>query len=374
MIWLCYVMIFFLTVVLAITLFNALTAPMLKNGPKPITQPLVSILIPARNEQDNVQGCLEFLCKQDFPHFEIWVLDDQSSDQTAHIVQTVARQDRRIHYIKGKDLPEGWTGKNWACYQLSKRAKGDIFIFTDADNRYRPDAVSKTVGWMQKLNLDLFSAFPQQNTHTLLEKLIVPSVYMTVYCYLPLRLTYSTSFPSLAAANGQWMAFTKEAYQRLGGHQTAKNQIVEDTWLARYAKKENLKILTAAGTESVYGRMYENWSEIWHGFSKNLLGLMGYRIIPFLLLLFVMLMGYICPYLIVFYTPLTLCGGTAILLNIIIRLILTGKYKDPAINILLHPLAILMIIIIGLNSMRLFKRGELEWKGRKIVIDPQGIL
>ena len=132
MVWLCYAMIFFLVVIIIITLFNALTAPTLKNGPKPTTQPLVSICIPARNEQDNIQGCLESLRKQDFPHFEIWVLDDQSSDQTANIVQTVAQQDHRIHYMKGKDLPEGWTGKNWACHQLSHRARGDIFIFTDA--------------------------------------------------------------------------------------------------------------------------------------------------------------------------------------------------------------------------------------------------
>jgi chlorobactene glucosyltransferase len=358
----------FLIIVFLVTLFNVSTAPMLKNGPFCSKNTFVSILLPARNEETNIGDCLESLIRQDFPDFEILVLDDCSSDRTAEIVQTFAQEHPFVQYIKGKALPEGWTGKNWACYQLSHLAKGDIFIFTDADNRHARQAVSKTVGWMEKLNLDMFSAFPQQHTLTFWEKLIVPSVYMTVYCYLPLWLTYFTPFPSLAAANGQWMAFTQRAYKKLGGHEPAKSQVVEDTWLARYAKKEKMKTLTAAGTGVVYGRMYYNLSEIWHGFSKNLFGLMGYQTFPFLLLLLFMFFGYIIPYLSIFYTPFALFAGTAVILNCFIRLMLCMKYKDPPITILLHPLAILGTIIIGLNSMRVFKQRSLEWKGRKIII------
>ena len=366
MIFLFYFIIGFLAMVFAVTVFNAFTAPMLKNGPRPNRQSFVSILIPARNESENIQDCLESLLEQDYPHFEVLVLDDHSSDKTAEIVQSVAQNDQRVHYIQGEDLPDGWTGKNWACYQLSQHAKGDIFIFTDADNRYARAAVSKTVGWMHKLGLDLFSTFPQQHTLTLAEKLIVPSVYMTVYCYLPLWLTYYVPFPSLAAANGQWIAFTKGAYQKLGGHKTAKSQVVEDTWLARYAKQQKMKILTTAGPGAVYGRMYHNWAETWQGFSKNLFGLMGYQTVPFLLLLLLLFIGYVYPYFFIFYTPIAKIAGIAVMLNVTIRFILACKYKDPFINIVLHPLAILFTIIIGLNSIRVFKHGNLEWKGRKI--------
>jgi chlorobactene glucosyltransferase len=359
-------MIGFLAVVFLVTVFNTCTSPMLKNGPQPVRDCYVSILIPVRNESENIQGCLQSLLAQDYPHFDIWVLDDHSSDNTADIVHKMVRKDHRVHYSKGKGLPDGWTGKNWACHQLSQLARGDLFIFTDADNRYTSTAVSKTVGWMDKLDLDLFSAFPQQHTITFAEKLIVPSVYMTVYCYLPLWLTYYAPFPSLSAANGQWIAFTRKAYQKLGGHEKAKNQVVEDTWLARYTKKRKMKTLTAAGTGAVFGRMYHTWPEIWQGFSKNLFGLMGYETIPFLLLLCLMFIGYVFPYMLIFWTPFNLYAGVAIILNLSIRLILACKYKDPLITLLLHPVAILMTIIIGFNSIRVFKRGHMKWKGRTI--------
>jgi hypothetical protein len=128
-------------------------------------------------------------------------------------------------------------------------------------------------------------------------------------------------------------------------------------------------MLTAAGTGEVFGRMYHNCSAIWQGFSKNLYGLMGYQKIPFLFLLAFMFIGYVCPYFFVFYPAVAKCAAIAVLLNVVLRFILSYKYKDPFITILLHPLGILFTIIIGLNSMRIFKQGNLEWKGRKIFID-----
>jgi chlorobactene glucosyltransferase len=363
-----YLIISCLILVFTVTLFNACTAPMLTKGPRPIKETFVSVLIPVRNESKNIPSCLEGLLAQDYPKMEICVLDDHSSDETAEIVQMIARQDHRVHYIEGKELPEGWTGKNWACFQLSQYAKGDIFIFTDADNRYTPTAVSKTVGWIHQFGLDLFSAFPQQHTHTLAEKLVIPTVYMTVYCYLPLWLTYYLPFSSLSAANGQWLAFTRKTYRKLGGHKAAKNKIVEDTWLARLAKKQKMTMLTAAGTGEVFGRMYHNRSEIWQGFSKNLFGLMGYRTIPFLFLLLFMVMIYVLPYFMIGCALYFTYALIALILNMGTRLILACKYKDPFITILLHPLAIVYTIIIAVNSMRVNKHGNLNWKGRTILI------
>ena len=196
---------------LLVTLVNALSAPLVANGPMPEEFPRVSVLVPARNEQENIRTCLRALQTQDYPDFDITVLDDQSSDATAEIVRQLADEDPRIHLITGTPLPAGWTGKNWACHQLSKETEADILLFTDADNWMSVDAIRKTVGWMQRLNLGLFSCFPQQITGTLGEKLVVPVFDLFVYSYLPLWLTYKTRFPSLAAANGQWIAFTKKA-------------------------------------------------------------------------------------------------------------------------------------------------------------------
>jgi len=356
----------FPVLVFLITLINALTAPMVAKGPRPGSHPLVSVLVPARNEEENIGGCLDSLLRQDYPNFEILVLDDRSSDRTGGIVRQAAAANKRIRCLDGTNLPDGWTGKNWACHQLAQSAGGEILLFTDADNRFSPDAVGRTVGWMEKLKLDLFSAFPEQQTLTWPEKLVVPSVYMTVYCYLPLWLTYFMPHPSLAAANGQWMAFTRASYDRLGGHESAAGEIVEDTFMARLAKKKKMKILTAAGTGAVRSRMYHNWSEIRQGFSKNLFGLMDYRLVPFLSLLFLMFAGYVLPYGLVFSQVFRVPAGIAVIVNILIRGILAFKYRDPWITVPLHPLAILLTIFIGLDSVRVFRRGSLDWKGRKI--------
>ena len=354
--------------VFMITVYNAVSAPMLKNGAAPSAFPAVSVLVPARNEAETIGGCVGSLLAQDYPGLEIIVLDDGSQDNTAAIVDELSVTDRRVRLITGKALPPGWTGKNWACSQLAKHAGGGILIFTDADNRHEPDAVLKTVWWMEKLHLDLFSAFPQQITHTLAEKLVVPSVYMTVYSYLPLRLTYLLPFPSLAAANGQWLAFTRKAYTELNAHEAAKAQVVEDTWIARFAKKQGKKILTAAGTGAVYSRMYTGWRQVWNGFSKNLFGLMGYNAPAFILLLLVMLAAYVLPYACLFYRGLLLPALACVALNIAVRLVLSMKYRDPLITAVLHPAAVLATVATGIHSMYAHFRGTVTWKGRKVSV------
>ncbi len=291
-----YVVLVILFMILSITLFNFFTAPTIAKAPNLKSTPKVSILIPARNEEQNIGKCLEGLLKQDYPNFEIIVLNDHSEDDTLKIIQQDQKSDNRIKYIDGKDLPDGWIGKNWACHQLSQEASGEIFIFTDADNRHAPFAVKNTVAHIQNLKLGLISAFPQQWTITLPEKLIVPIMDIFVYGILPLWSTYYLSFSSMAAANGQWIAVTKEAYQQLGGHATVKNELVEDTFLARLAKKKKIKILTTAGTDAVFSRMYQNANEVWHGFSKNFYGLAGYNNIVFFGIIFSMLIAFVSPY------------------------------------------------------------------------------
>lgn len=214
-----------LAVIIGITLVNVVFGPRLKDGPTCSTQPKVSVLIPVRNEEKNIAICLRSLLKQNYDNFEILVLDDFLYDNTRKIVQSFAP---KVKLIEGKQLPTGWTGKNWACHQLSCVAQGEILLFTDADNFYHPHAIVCTIGWMQKLNLDLLSTFPQQTTKTFPEKLVVPVVDLFVYSFLPLWLTYLTRFPSLAAANGQWIAIKKTSYKKLGGHESVKAQVVED--------------------------------------------------------------------------------------------------------------------------------------------------
>ena len=356
-----------LTIILTVTLFNAVTAPMLKNADECQNRPRVSVLIPARNEEANIGACIEGFLAQKYSNFEIRVLDDQSTDRTGAVIKQFSQRHPEVTAIRGKPLSSGWMGKNWACYQLSQHADGDILIFTDADNRPAPNAIANTVAYMQKFKLGLLSAFPEKVTGTLAEKLVVPVVDMFVYAGLPLWLTYFSRFPSLAAASGLWIAFTREAYQRIDGHQAVSNQIVEDVELSRLAKKNGIKILTSAGTRVVSCRMYHSFGEVWGGFSKNLFGLVRYRTVPFFVLMFVLFTMCVLPYITVWFAPLTKLSLVAISMNIAMRAVLSLKYRHPFFtSVVLHPFGILVTLLIGINSFYQVKRGHLEWKGRQI--------
>jgi len=354
---------------LVTTVVNTLTAPRIARAPKVGAQPRVSVLIPARNEENTIGLCLEGLMAQDYPDLEILVLNDLSEDSTEQVVRTWMARDPRIQLVSGRDLPPGWTGKNWACQQLSEEASGEIFIFTDADNRHAPFAVTNTVAFLQTYRLGMLSAFPQQWTHTLAEKLIVPIMDIFVYGTLPLWLTYYAPFPSMAAANGQWLAFTRDAYKKLGGHQSVKNELVEDTVLSRIAKKYRMKILTLAGTSAVFCRMYRSRSEIWAGFSKNFYGLAGYNDIVFFSILAAMISGFILPYVLWPLESVRTLALIAIGLNMVIRAMLAIRFKHPFWeSLLLHPVGMFYAVLIGMNSFLSVRRGNIQWKGRNIQI------
>ncbi len=365
MIALLYAIIALLGVLLLITLINLITAPRLRSAPEPQNAPLVSLLIPARNEAGGIAACLRDLRAQDYPNFEILVLDDGSTDQTAALVQRHAEQDHRIQLQRGAALPQGWIGKNWACHQLSMQARGEVLIFTDADLRYAPQAVRNTVGWMQRLDLGMLSAFSQQITITLPEKLVVPLLDMFVYSYLPLWLTYYTRNPSLAAANGHWLAFKRASYLRLGGHAEVRHEVVEDVELSRRAKRRGEKILTVCGKGEIFGRMYSSARGIWQGYSKNLFGLVRFQTAAFLVVIAVLVLIHILPYLLVWNAPYTRLAGSAIAMNVLLRVLLAFGYAHPLVtSVVFHPFAIAAIIVIGLNSLRWHKTGKIRWKGR----------
>ena len=352
---------------LLITLVNALTGPYLKKSPNDHPNPRVSVLVPARNEERNIKNCLESLQKQNYPDFEIILLDDESQDNTLAIAESVSRDDHRIRIISGNPLPSGWTGKNWACHQLSKQATGEIIIFTDADNRHAPTAITKTVAWMNQYSLDLLSAFPQQITRSLFEKVIVPVVDMFLYSFLPLWLTYYLPFPSLAAANGQWIAFLRKSYQKMGGHAEVRKEIVEDVELSRMAKRKKYKIMTLSGNGVIFGHMYSSFKEVWEGFTKNLFGLVAHQTFLFILIQFLLLIIYILPYLLLFIPQYLYAALVAVGLGLTIRIILIlGFRHPPVVSIILHPFSILLTMLIGFNSILKFKAGKIVWKSRKI--------
>ncbi len=354
---------------LGIIIFNALTIPRFREETDSQELPLVSLLVPARNEEDNIARCLKSLLSQDYPRLEIIILDDQSTDNTASIVDRMIAGGDNIRLLRGQPLPAGWLGKNWACHQLSEAASGETLIFTDADTSHARDAVRKTIATMQTYSAGLLSIFPQQITKTLAEKLVVPVVNLLLYSTLPLRFAYWFSSPTLAAANGQWMAFTRTAYQKAGGHAAVRNKIVEDVEMSRRIKRAGERLLVMPGNNLVFCRMYNDWRGVWEGFSKNLFGLTGNTYSTFFIFMLVLFLACVFPYFALLYVggdPLLL---VALIANFLLRLVLALRFKLPLISgILLHPIGVIFTQLIAINSMIKSRTGNLTWRNRTIAL------
>lgn len=239
------------------------------------TNELVSVLIPARNEEQNILNLLVDLQHQIYKNIEILVFDDQSTDRTAQLVSDMAKYDNRIRLLNSTGLPEGWLGKNHACHSLAQQAKGDYLLFLDADVRAEQGLISRTIWYAKNQNTKLLSIFPTQKMHSMGEKAVVPIMNYILLTLLPLALVQRTKYASLAAANGQFMLFEAETYKKLYPHELLKTEKVEDIKIAQLYKKHALKMACISNNKDVSCRMYTNYKASLEGFSKNIVMFFG---------------------------------------------------------------------------------------------------
>jgi chlorobactene glucosyltransferase len=272
-----------LVIITLITILNVCTFPRMDEAPLPRHHPSVSVLIPARNEADIIGETLQRLLSQAYPHLEVVVLDDASTDGTAEAARAAGKNDDRLRVIQGAPLPHGWLGKNWACHQLSQVASGEILLFTDADVIWTPRAVARLVGEMEKRRSDLQTVWPTQITVTWTERLVVPLMAFVIVGYLPLLAVHHIPWPIFAAAMGQCLAFRREAYDAIGGHAAVRDSVIEDVTFAKRVKRAGRRLRVADGGNVICCRMYHDWHEVSDGFAKNVLAGHGGSI-PFLLI------------------------------------------------------------------------------------------
>lgn len=352
-------------IISTVILSNFLFAPRIGIRKKVTTEmPLVSVLIPARNEEGTISRCINSILSQDYPNYTITVCDDNSTDNTAHEVLAFTRAHNHVFLITGKQLPSGWTGKNWACYQLSQQATAPLLLFVDADCFLAPDAISSAVALAQRNNLGLLSVFPTQMMVRFGERLVVPLMEWMLLSFLPLPLVFRSSWLSFTAANGQFMLFNREAYDTIGGHQTVKQHIVEDMALAKAIKKSGYRLMTALGNNAINCRMYSGYTSAINGFLKNFYP--GFNMPPyvFIALLVLWLCLFLMPFFLQFFEP-----AFAFISIIVIcqrfMLSLCSK-QNPMINCILHPLQMIIMAKIGYSSVINSRRSTLNWKGRKL--------
>lgn len=345
-----------------IAVLNYLTRPILPFG-KLNGYPLVSVLIPARNEEMNIGRLLEGLVKQSYWNLEIIVYDDQSFDNTSNIVQNFSGSDNRISLVTSKGLPKGWLGKNYACNQLAQIAKGDYFLFLDADVTVSSHFIENAISYIQRKKLVLLSMFPRQELNSFGEKLVVPTMNWILLSLLLLPLVRLSRRRSLAAANGQMMLFNADVYRSNQWHEMVKSSAVEDITISRLIKRKRFKMATLLGTDDISCRMYGSYSEAINGFTKNVSSFFGGSN---LVTIVFALVGTVGPFLVIFSFPFLMAFSYFFFL-ISARILLSRLSEQSFIfNVLLWPLQHLAFLHLVYKSYILSRKKKYEWKGRTI--------
>jgi chlorobactene glucosyltransferase len=257
---------------------RGLLPPLQRASPPQGDAPYVTLIIPARDEEANIGPCLRSVLLQDYPQdrLGILVIDDQSADLTAAIVERFAKRDARITLLKSPPLPPRWTGKSHACWIGVRAApkSTDWLCFIDADVTIAPGTLSSAVHAAMTERLELLSVAPRQELKTVAERLILPCGLILLSFLQDLRQSQARSSQAVTAT-GQFMLVRRAAYEAVGGHAAVRSAICEDLEFARRLKQSGRAVLLMGGEQFVSTRMYTGWRTLWPGLAKNLVDTLG---------------------------------------------------------------------------------------------------
>jgi chlorobactene glucosyltransferase len=355
--------------------------------------PLVSMMVPARNEARCIGACVRSLLAQDYPNFEVLILDDNSEDRTADIARELGESqvsNASFRLLSGEPLPPGWIGKAWACHQLAQAARGEYLLFTDADTIHEPEALGACVGHALDTGAGLLSAWPRQITRTWSEKAVIPLVYVLLLGALPhyvlgrlqrypkyARGTSRKFVRTLGAANGQYLLFRRDVYDAVGGHAAVRDHLVEDIALGRLVAErteDGLRLMNCDGSRLVGCRMYESFAQVWEGFTKNLRAAFSESAASFWTFGLIQAAGLSLPFIFVCLPGLNGRWQWLPALHVVwlyaIRAALAARFRTSWLGVLLHPVGHGLSLLIALNSWRLSSRQGVSWKGRTYRMAP----
>lgn len=346
--------------------------------------PFISVLVPARNEEAKIGRCLQSLINQEYPNFEIIVIDDRSQDKTGEIIESYAKIDSRIRFVKGKDAPSGWIGKCNALAHAVGYASGDWFIFTDADTYHRPNSLRDSVSYALTTKSDLVSFVPLQELGSFWERLIMPVLLSSFLLGDPF---HSVNDPQSARAYayGQYIICRRSSYLALGGHQSVRDEIVEDHAIARVFKEKGYKIAVADGKLLYQVRMYTDRESLWQGWTKNLYSLIDSHIGNLLLILALINATVVFPYVQILIVANLLFSGESlaslgnlvvlIASQFIILAVWFHKTSDHLAgiswkNFFILPFGSLAVTALYFHAAYLVLSGsQVNWKGRKYTVN-----
>jgi chlorobactene glucosyltransferase len=349
--------------------------PNLSDAPR-VSGPLVTVIIPARNESTTIATVVRSILQSSYHSFELLVVDDRSTDDTASIVEGLA-VDTRVRLLAGEELPEGWYGKPWACYQGYRHAQGELLLFTDADTQHHPELLERAVGALLTQHAGLVTVSPVQRCITFWERIVMPQIWFL------LALRYSPSSvnqarrPRDVIANGQFILTTRGAYETAGTHAAVRHEVAEDLALAQTYLVKGLKLHFAFAERLMETRMYQGLTSLVEGWSKNIYlgGRRSFPDEPFLravvpLMLVAGMLFWLAP-------PAVLVGGlfshilaglfapaaVAVAGSTVFWMLICYGMAIPVLYGVGYPLGSLMALYIALRSIWRGSR-KVEWRGR----------
>ena len=366
-------LIYFQVVVLAILLSNLVLLHRSRRHEAPGDPPFVSLLVPARDEEDNIGACVRSLLAQDYPRFEVLVLDDQSTDATPVVLAELAVAHPALRVLTGGGAPEAGAGKNQACSRLAREAAGELLFFTDADTVHASHALRALVAALVGEDADLLTGFPRQRVVTWGERLLVPFFSWASLSFTPLWLAYRLRLPALAVAVGQVMLFRRDAYEAIGGHEALGAAVVEDLKLARRIRAAGRRWRVVSVSDLISSRMYRSGREAVDGFTKNLFAAFDHRLLVYLFVFGWMAVLFEVPLATLLAVVVT--GGQlaaaytlfgCIGLSLALWLPAYREIGVPLYLACLYPATILATVLVAARSLLFTMCGRVTWKGRPL--------
>ena len=343
---------------------------------EPMTEPLsaypfVSVCVPARNEERDIETCLTSLLNQNYPQFEVIVVDDNSTDNTPRIIKSLQERYPNLIAVRGAALPPDWYGKPFALHQAEQKTQGELLLFTDADPVFQRNALTTAVHLMQKHRLDMISLLPGSKFGSFWERTVQPVIFAFIAALTRFRKVNDPDSPD-AMGVGAFIMLRREVYDRVGGHVTLKQAILEDIGMARLVKHAGAKMMIADAQKIYSIRMYHSFQEIWVGWRKNvflamkksifktfyyILCVLGFVVTPWLMVGIHLWMGSALG-----WQAMALAGLGMVLIT---KLTLCHELNLEKYYALLFPLGALVMSAIMINSMiHVLFRGGAEWRGR----------
>jgi chlorobactene glucosyltransferase len=351
--------------------------------PRPDEAPLVSIIVPARNEARNISTCVASLLNSVYPRREVIVVDDDSVDGTGEIVRILEEHAQgSLRIVKGEPLPPGWLGKPWACWQGYRIATGDLLLFTDADTRHDDALLGHAVGALRSREADLVSVLPRQLMGSFWERLILPHIFTLIMFRFPnLNRVNRTRIPRNVFANGQFMLVRRDAYEAIGGHEALRGEVVDDQRIAQVFVARGRRIFLAYAEALIETRMYRSLRDIVEGWSKNIATGARHAVpawlssaMPWLMAVFIGCFWLVPPVVLIasFFTSMP--GGVeawsllVTALSLLFWLVLYIRLRVSPLYVFGYPVASIVVIMLVIRSAR--RGSHVEWKGRSYDLEP----